>query len=137
MAYKQIKHLNLMKGSREWYLACKSHNEWRDLPRHLRLKIYRCIIAKPDACPGCGHPIAMMWNVSGKCLDDPGDYCYACRKCHKGPKPIKYPGRPKGSKNKKTIVAKEKEKVLTPWEKMCADAEKELYGSAAPLKNNI
>jgi hypothetical protein len=115
----------LRKGSPSWYMACKERNDWQDLPVHLRMKIYRCIIPKPEACPGCGSPAVLMWNMSGKYLDDPQDYHYECRKCHQGPKPIKYPGRPKGSKNKNTIA---KEKSMTNWEKICADAEKELYG---------
>jgi hypothetical protein len=80
---------------------------------------------RPAACR-CGSPDVCLYSRSGKHLDDPLDYYYECRKCHSGPKPIKYPGRPPGSKNKKTI---EKEKSLSSWEKMCADAERELYGS--------
>lgn len=117
-----------------WTENMYRYHPWSDLTKSVRVQIARLILApRPDSCR-CGNTNVCLYSHSGKYLDDPLDYYYECRACHKGPRPIKYPGRPKGSKNKSTITV---EKKMDWWEKMCADAEKELYGSTTPLKDNI
>ena len=112
--------------SRDWTADMYRSHPWSALKKSVRYYVARYFLAgpRPSSCR-CGSPVVYLYSRSGKCLDDPLDYHYECRKCRQGPKPIKYPGRPKGSRNKNTIA---KEKSQTSWEKMCADAEKELYG---------
>lgn len=120
---------------REWTYEMYRYHPWSELSLNVRKQIARIILAgpRPDSCR-CGNTNVCLYSRSGKYLDDPADYYYECRACHKGPQPIKYPGRPKGSRNNKLPV---KEKSANWWKEMCADAEKELYGSNSVYKNNI
>lgn len=120
---------------RKWTETMYRAHTWDELTISVKKSVARFILAgpRPSACR-CGSHDVCVYSRSGKYLDDPADYYYECRKCHRGPKPIKYPGRPKGSKNKKSLA---KEKMMSPWDRMCASAEKELYGSGTGPENNI
>lgn len=117
----------LIMWDRDWANTMYREHTWDKLTRSVRMCVARYILSgpRPEVCPGCGKSEVYLWSVSGKCLDDPLDYHYQCRKCH-SIKPTKYPGRPKGSKNKTTTA---KKKAPDWWEQKCAEAEKELYGS--------
>jgi len=110
---------SLKPYTREWCAWVVANHPWSKFTsRRLRYILLTKTVVKPDSCI-CGSPTVNMYSVSGE-WDSPTDYIFLCQICnHARLHPPRPPGRPKGSKNKKTLKAGKK---LTQWEQMCKDA---------------
>lgn len=55
---------------------------WEGLKPRVKREVISSRLAKPDTCPLCGRVPVLVFNKSGRYLDDDSDYEWLCRACH-------------------------------------------------------